>query len=325
MGVAWSQMYPPAATFTEKNVPTQKGRVFIITGGYSGIGYELVRMLYGTGATVYVAGRSEGIAREAIDRIKAVDPAPSNPGRLEFLFVDLSDLATIKPAVQDFKSKETRLDVLWNNAGISQVDVGSKSKQGHELTMATNCLGTSLLTELLLPVLEDTARQSNPGNVRVLWLGSQMIDFGAPKGGLDMKQVTEPPRDSTANYTNSKTGNWFLSTEFGKRVDEKGILSLCLNPGGLKTNILRNAPIMNMMVSWWLLHPPEKGAYTELFAGLSPDITMANQGEYIIPWGRMHPSPRPDLLAAMKSTENGGTGEAQVFLDWCRERTRDYA
>lgn len=55
----YTQWFPPKPTLTEENVPSQQGRVFIVTGGNAGVGFELCRILYGTGATIYMASRSE--------------------------------------------------------------------------------------------------------------------------------------------------------------------------------------------------------------------------------------------------------------------------
>ena len=73
-----------------------------------------------------------------------------------------------------------------------------------------------------------------------------------------------------------------------------------------------------------LLHPPKFGAYTELWAGLSQDVTMEDTGRYAIPWGRWHPRPRQDILDAMKSSSQGGTGLAEEFWKWCDDQTRVY-
>lgn len=55
----WGQLFPPSPTFTEHDVSSQVGRVFIVTGGNSGIGFQLCKLLYGNGATIYMACRSE--------------------------------------------------------------------------------------------------------------------------------------------------------------------------------------------------------------------------------------------------------------------------
>lgn len=80
------------------------------------MGFELCKILYAHNATVWIAGRSESKALEAISNIKK--SLPDSSGSLNFLRLDLSDLSTIKPAVDSFTAEEARLDVLVNNAGV---------------------------------------------------------------------------------------------------------------------------------------------------------------------------------------------------------------
>ena len=82
----------------------------MITGGYAGVGAQLCSILYQHNATIYVAGRSESKAKVAIDKITSQHP--NSKGHLHFLSVDLSDLTTIKPAVENFLSRETKLHWL---------------------------------------------------------------------------------------------------------------------------------------------------------------------------------------------------------------------
>jgi NAD(P)-dependent dehydrogenase (short-subunit alcohol dehydrogenase family) len=316
MGVTFSQFFPPVPTLTEKTLPSQTGKVFIVTGGASGVGQELVRILYNAGGTVYIAGRSESKAKAAIDDIKSSSCHES--GLVEFLYLELDDLSTIKAAVQTFKSKESRLDVLWNNAAVSLPPLGSKSKQGHELQLATNCLGPLLLTELLTPLLVSTAKQSSTGSVRVIWSSSVVVDVASPKGGFEPGQLSDvaPNAGGQEYYTISKVGNWFLANEFARSVDKDGIISVTQNPGNLKTNLTRHVPWATYFFSPLLYHA-KFGAYTELWAGLSPDLQPESSGGYIIPWGRLHPAPREDLQLALKTKVEGGTGQARAFWDWC--------
>ena len=322
MGVTFSQFFPPIPTLTEANLPSQKGKVFIVTGGASGVGFELCSILYQKGGKVYLAGRSEANAQSAISKIKSL--SPSSPGELIFLQLSLDDLTTIKPAVEAFTAKESKLNVLFNNAGVSLPPRGSVSAQGHELQMATNCLGHHLLTQLLLPTLLHTASNAPPATVRVIWTSSIAVDLYAPKGGLNLSDLTTPPPDQQANYTTSKTGNWFLARALAAQVGSKGILSVTQNPGNLKTSLLRHAPWILGFVTAPLLYSAKMGAYTELWAGLSEDLGVEDGGKYVVPWGRVHPSPRPDLLAAMKTREDGGTGVAASFVEWCEEQTAEF-
>ncbi|KAJ5107779.1 NAD(P)-binding protein [Penicillium angulare] len=323
MGVQFSQVFPPSPNFTSDNIPNQTGKVILITGAASGIGFELAKILYRKGAKVYIAGRSEKKARTAIENIQR--DVPQADGKLVFLQLDLDDLTTIKATVETFREKESKLDILFNNAGVSQPPVGSVSKQGIELQLATNCLGPFLLTRLLRPLLENTAKIAEPGSVRVVWTSSQVVEFSAPPEGMIMSQLTGPPQDPVVNYTNSKLGSHFLAVEMARRDGEKGIISIAHNPGAANTNLLRNAPWMKFFSSP-LLHSPVLAAHTLLFAGLSPEINVENHIDaYVIPWGRIHPGVANNIKQAIERCENGGSGKAKEFWEFCDERTRDYA
>lgn len=109
------------------NITNQRPQVTIVTGGYSGVGFELTKLLYQNNCTVYIAGRRPEEASNAIRAI--VEGDKKSRGKLEFLLLDLADLSTIKKSAAEFLSKETRLDILWNNAGILGAPKGSVSKQ----------------------------------------------------------------------------------------------------------------------------------------------------------------------------------------------------
>ncbi|KAK8078560.1 short-chain dehydrogenase [Apiospora saccharicola] len=322
MGAQWSQFFPPTPTFTVADIGSQEGRVFLVTGGYSGIGFELAKVLYQKKGRVYIAGRSESKAHQAIKAIQ--ESATDGGGSLEFLYLDLEDLTTIKSAVHEFAAKEPKLDVLWNNAGVSQPPAGSVSKQGFELQLAVNCLGPYLLTQLLLPHLRAASASVIPGSTRVLWTSSQFVELGAPQGGIVMSDLRETPKDQARNYANSKTGNIFLATECAKRLGPDGIVAASYNPGASTTNLFRHTPWMGM-IARPLMYQPRLAALTTLYAGLSEDITLERNGCYIVPWGRVSQNLRQDLQNATKSPGEGGTGTAAEFWAFCEEKTRDYA
>ena len=323
MGVAYSQVFPPAPTLTESNLASQKGKVFIVTGGSSGIGLQLATILYRSGGKVYIAARSETKTRDCIEQIKTDAKDVSSVGHLEYLPLVLDDLTTIKASAEEFMSKEAKLDVLWNNAGISAPPLGSQSKQGHDLQLATNCLGPYLFTQLLLPSLKAAARDTPAGSVRVIWTASQMMELRPPKGGMDISRLDGAGKDPGLMYTISKTGNWFLASELAHDVGSLGILSVAQNPGALATDIFRHNSWMSFAASG-LLHNPKFGAYTGLWCGLSPELEMEDNGSYILPWGRRHPGPLQELLKELKSTEEGGTGKARQFAEWCKKKTDEF-
>ncbi|KAM7189862.1 hypothetical protein V8F20_009999 [Naviculisporaceae sp. PSN 640] len=328
MGGHWSQFFPPKPHFTEKDLPSLAGRVFLITGGYSGVGLELARLLYRHHGRVYIAGRSESKAKQAIDDIAKTTPiAAEHAGSLEFLHLDLADLRTIKPSVQQFLSKESRLDVLFNNAGVAQPPQGSVSAQGLDLQLATNCLGPFLLTQLLLPLLQSTARQFPETSVRVVWTSSQAVEFGAAKNGFsvdDVRDTAASSMDPGTGYVISKLGNWYLSCELARRHGAQNIASVAVNPGSGNTGLFRHTPWLPY-VAWLVMYKVELLANTVLFAGLSGEIDSGdNNGLYVAPWGRIWETPRKDLLDVIRPVAEGGLGRAGEFWDFCGETTRDY-
>ena len=72
-----------------------------------------------------------------------------------------------------------------------------------------------------------------------------------------------------------------------------------------------------------ILYKPIFGAYTELFAGLSPEVDEKAAGQYLIPWGRFAVM-RKDIADGMKPTAKGESSVASKFWDWCEGETRQY-
>ncbi|KIW66226.1 hypothetical protein PV04_08426 [Phialophora macrospora] len=329
----WGQSFNlPAPHLTEKNLPDQTGKVYLITGGNAGVGYQVVSILYGQNAKVYVAARTEAKARAAIDAIKKAHP--KSQGELEYLHLNLSDLSTIKASAEDFLSREDKLHWLDNNAGVMVPPKGSKGSQGMDLTYQTNILGPFLFTKLLLPILKRTAEREPKGTVRVSWAGSLAVELQSAKSGLVWKkgkdgEVTlDDNNDNAFAYGTSKAANYFFATEFGKRLGQRdGVLHTCYNPGNLASELQRHTSSQYPAVALWLLHklllyPAIFGAYTEIYSGLSPNLTLEkDQGAYIIPWGRRATSIRPDLLREATKED----GEASKLFDWCERVTKEYA
>jgi len=158
--------------------------------------------------------------------------SPDSRGRLEFLALDLADLATVRRAAQTFLAASDRLDVLVQNAGIMHPPAGSKTSQGYELQLGVHCLGPVLLAELLAPLLAQTAaREQEAGrvksSVRVVWASSLYSEM-APEGGFDPENMNYEKKDKDAyyKYSVSKAGVIYQGTEFAKRHRAEGIVSV---------------------------------------------------------------------------------------------------
>ncbi|GKT66267.1 short-chain dehydrogenase [Colletotrichum tofieldiae] len=312
MNAALRNAFPPKASLTEETLPDQSNKVFIVTGSSGGLGKELAKILYSRNAKVYLAARSETKTIAVINEMKAL--YPQSRGHCEYLHLDLNDLTTIKQSAQDFLSKESRLDVLWNNAGVMTPPQGSKTAQGYELQLGVNVLGPFLFTHFLHPALSAAAKAAPKDSVRVVWLSSGLAAM-APKPPVDFRNM-DYSKDESANtkYARSKAGNVVIAAEFARRTTNEGIISMSVDPGVYMTDLQRTMPWYQKAVARMIARDPKNGAYTELFAGLSPTITETNNGGWVVPFGRIA-SGRADLL----EKELG-----KKYWEWAEEQVRPF-
>lgn len=125
-------------------------------------------------------------------------------------------------------------------------------------------------------------------------------------------------------YSQSKVGMSFLASEYARRNKRAGIVSVVINPGHLKTDLMRHmSSLMVWIMNTCFLYDPIYGAYTEIFAGLSRDVRVEDGGRYIMPWGRFGLF-KDDVAAAMKSKAEGGSGGAERFWGFCEAATKSY-
>ncbi|KAI1099757.1 NAD(P)-binding protein [Jackrogersella minutella] len=307
------QAFPGKPTFTEKDVPDLTDKVIIVTGSNTGVGKETAQILYSKNAKVYMMGRSEEKVKGAIESIKKT--VPKSDGDLTYIHLDLADLPSIKSTADEFLGKEQKLDILFNNAGVAFPEKGSQTKQGYELQLGVNCIGTFALTKLLTPTLVSTAKASPPSSVRVVWVSSSASEGINPKAFLE--NVYHPETKGTFDkYGTSKLGNFLHSTEFAASHKADGIVSVSLNPGNLDSDLWRTqGRFMTWFLRTFLFFPSIYGAYTCLFAGISPQVTLEKSGSHIAPWGKLW-NVSTEMVTASKAKSEGGTGAAKEFWDW---------
>ncbi len=199
--------------------------------------------------------------------------------------LDLSDLATIKASADFFLSKEAKLHVLFNNAGVLAIgaDGPHTSAQGHEIHLGVNVLGTFLLSKLLSPILVSTAKTEPVGSIRVIWVSSSGTEIVGDKSvSLSIDDLEAHAKKPAMNrYALSKAGNWLHGVEYAKRFKPDSVVSIALNPGNLDSEIYKQHPdftqrIMRLLV----LYPSTYGGYTLLYAGISNEITLEKTGSW---------------------------------------------
>ena len=157
--------------FTLDNVQSQSGKVVIVTGGNAGIGFGTVKGLASKGATVIIASRNQDRVSEAVAKVKKLQPTAN----VEGLVLDISSFSSIDRFVAEVKSRYTKVDVLINSAGVGMIPF-AKTEQGFEPTLGTNVMGTTYLTNSLLPLIS----ASSAG--RVVFLGALPVNMVKQKG-----------------------------------------------------------------------------------------------------------------------------------------------
>lgn len=222
--------------------------------------------------------RSEEKTRKAIESIKTA--TPRSTGEMIFLRLDLADLPSVKTSAEEFLRREKKLDVLFNSAGVGFPEKGSKTQQGLDLQLGVNCLGPFVFTKHLTSRLISAAKTSQPGATRVVWVASSASEAITPKAMMEALPQIENKSTAT-QYFVSKLGNFLHSSEFAARHKSDGVVSVSLNPGNLDTELWRT---QGTLTAWVLRHTVLYdsifGAYTILFAGFSPEVTLEKSGSY---------------------------------------------
>ncbi|MBI9073368.1 MAG: SDR family NAD(P)-dependent oxidoreductase [Melioribacteraceae bacterium] len=220
--------------WTAENIPDQKGKVIIVTGSSSGIGYEAARVLANKNAKVIIAVRNKEKGEIAKEKIRL----QNNNTDLEVMIIDLSDLSSVKEFAKEYKSKFDKLDLLINNAGV-MIPPYSKTKDGFELQFGTNHLGHFALTLQLLDVIKKTP------NSRIVNVSS-----GAHKyGNLNFEDLAWEKRKYKAwkAYGDSKIANLYFTYELGKKLSNKNVKVTAAHPGWTATELQRHSGMVEYM------------------------------------------------------------------------------
>jgi NAD(P)-dependent dehydrogenase (short-subunit alcohol dehydrogenase family) len=222
------------------SLPSQKDKVYLVTGGNTGIGYATCLVLVSKGARVYLGARSEEKATEAIGKIREKHPDAD----VHFLSIDHTALDTVVAAAKTFASKENQLHGLILNAGVAATSYEC-TKNGFEINMQVNYIAHWLLTYHLLPVLLSTARSSVPGSVRIVCVSSDAHrQFGTKEILYDGEEVKKA--GNFGRYSLSKLANVLhaktLNDEYGPhspnaKDGKEEIRTASLHPGVYNTQM----------------------------------------------------------------------------------------
>ena len=279
--------------WTENDVPDQTGRVAVVTGSNTGLGYDTARALAARGATVVMACRDTAKADAAAARIRGLSPK----AKVVVQKLDLGSLDSVREAAPAIAAAFPRIDLLINNAGVMYPPL-QRTADGFELQFGTNHLGHFALTGLLLPNLLPV------DGSRVVVVASIAHNIRAK---IDFEDLQWERRryDRVAAYGQSKLANLMFAFDLQRRLAaaKAKTIAVAAHPGVAATELTRHVPGAGLPGVNWLfgriLNTAEMGALPTLRAATDPDV---HGGQY---WG-------PDGFREMRGYPKLATASQQA-------------
>ncbi|OGM92827.1 hypothetical protein A2935_03850 [Candidatus Wolfebacteria bacterium RIFCSPLOWO2_01_FULL_47_17b] len=258
-------------------------KIILVTGGTSGIGRETVKGLASTGATIVFTARD---IKKGEDTKREIRNETGN-NSVEYLMCDLASFPSIRECVEEFKKRYQRLDVLINNAGVLSQE-RQESIDGIEFNFAVNYLAPFLLTNLLLPLL----KQSAPS--RIVNVSSSMHI----EGKINFEDLeSKKSFDKYKAYAQSKLALILFTKKLAKELSNDEVTVNALNPGVVGTEMtMQNVRTLNPIVAFIYrrtLITATKGAETSIYLAISSDVANIS-GKYFENKKITKTSPRAD-------------------------------
>ena len=253
-----------------EDIPNQKGKVVVVTGSSSGIGYEAARVLVNKNAEVVIAVRNQQKGDAALNKIKS----QNSNADVKVMLLDLANLKSIKTFADKYKKKYTKLDLLINNAGVMMPPYG-KTNDGFELQFGTNHLGHFALTGHLFELIKNTS------NSRIINVSSGAHNWG----NIDFSDLTWENRKYKASkaYGDSKIANLYFTYELQKRLGVKNSNPevTAAHPGWTATELQRHSGLFSFLNNFFAM-PIEQGTLPTLRAATDKNV---QSGDYFGPDG----------------------------------------
>ncbi|WP_194897619.1 oxidoreductase [Catenulispora pinisilvae] len=299
--------------WTPEEMPDLTGRVAMVTGASSGIGFRTALELARHGARTLLAVRDPDKGEFARERITGV--IPSARGLVEIVTVDLASLDSIEDAAADLADRTAAVDILINNAGVMVPD-GLTTDDGFELQFGTNHLGHFALTGRVLPLL--LAAESG----RVVTISSLTHRRARPVWDFEPAEVNTKEsyseadwhRHRVSSYGRSKLANLLFARELDRKAKRArvALASVAAHPGytatGLftKTSFSRHNRVvsgLSQFVTRATGQSPATGAWPSLYAATHVDLFG---GEYIGPRGpgEMRGAPARAVMSLIAQDES---------------------
>lgn len=280
-------------------IPSQRGKIAIVTGANTGLGYETTLGLAKRGMKVVMACRNLEKAEQAKAQMMAEVPDAA----LAVMHLDLSELGSVRSFAQKFLQDYSQLNLLINNAGI-MFPPYSATADGFESQFAVNYLSHFLLTALLIDLMPDRT------DSRVVSLSSNAHQFGR----INFEDLqSEQSYSAVGAYGQSKLACLMFARELQRRLTAQGkqILSVCAHPGLSETELPRHIPgwvqmLLRLTPLPLMSHSPQAAALPTLYAALGSDV---QGGEYFGPQGLFETRGEPGRAVVAKHAQDQAAAE----------------
>ena len=280
------------AKWTAADIPDQTGRVAVVTGANTGLGYETASALADHGARVVLAVRNLDKGKDAAARITVKSPHAD----VALQELDLTSLESIRAAAEQLRSDHDRIDLLINNAGVMYTPKAT-TRDGFELQFGTNHLGhfafTGLLLDHLLPV----------AGSRIVTVSSIGHRIRADIHFDDLQW--ERTYSRVGAYGQAKLANLLFTYELQRRLAPRGTtIAVAAHPGGSRTELTRNLPAFVAAISSViepLFQDAAMGALPTLRAATDPDVIG---GQYFGPDGFAQTRGYPKVVASSRRSQD---------------------
>lgn len=228
--------------------------------------------------------------------------------------MDLASLKSVQSAAKQFLESSSRLDILFNNAGIMAVPAGL-TEDGYEIQFGTNHLGHALLNKLLMPALLETTQLPH-ADVRIVTLSATAYTH-APTGGIkfDLLRSTQEEDNKIVRYCQSKLANVLFSNELARQFPS--ITAVALHPGIVETGLSKpmrdahlSARLFVAITALVVLATVQQGALNQLWAATSKDV---HSGEFYVPIGKKAGSKSSKDVDLAKKLWNWTEKELQLY------------
>ena len=238
------------------------GKLCMVTGATSGIGFYTALEIARMGGSVIIIGRNQP---KCMTAVKMIQENTGNPS-VEYLLADLSSQTQIRTAARFFYQKYNHLDILVNNAGGFFLH-RRLSEDGIEMTLALNHLAYFLLTNLLIDALKSSP-SARVINVSSSTHNNKHLNFN----DLQLTRLYNPVQA----YGRSKLANLLFSYELARQLADTRVTSNALTPGWVATDIYKKVnpwltPLINPVIQR-IGQTPLEGAQTSIYLATSPDV-----------------------------------------------------